>query len=101
MKMLLIVFHQSIAEHIHALLKEYDINAFSELQNVAGRGETGPNTQFLLSPGANRMIFTAVSEKAAYRLTEGLTRFKTEQEASQRDTPCHVHVFAIACEQTL
>jgi len=41
MKMLLIVFRQSMVEHIHALLKEYDVNAFTELHNVAGRGETG------------------------------------------------------------
>ena len=27
MKVLLIVFHQSIVEHIHALLKEYEVNA--------------------------------------------------------------------------
>jgi nitrogen regulatory protein PII len=40
MKMLLIVFRQSMVEHIHALLKEYDVNAFTELHNVAGRGET-------------------------------------------------------------
>ena len=30
MKMLLIVFRQSMVEHIHALLKEYDVNAVAE-----------------------------------------------------------------------
>jgi hypothetical protein len=40
MKMLLIVFHQSIVEHIHALLNEYEVNAFTELHNVAGMGKT-------------------------------------------------------------
>jgi hypothetical protein len=39
MKMLLIVFRQSMVEQIHALLKEYDVNAFTELHNVAGRGD--------------------------------------------------------------
>ena len=30
MKMLLIVFRQSLVEHIHALLKEYDVTAVAE-----------------------------------------------------------------------
>ena len=98
MKMLLIVFRHSIVEHVHALLKEYEVNAFTELHNVAGRGETGPTVQFLLSPGANCMILTAVSEQLAYRLIDGFTRFKTEQEKGQHD---RVHVFILPCEQVV
>ena len=98
MKMLLIVFRQSIVEHIHALLKEYDVNAFTELHNVAGRGETGPTVQFLLSPGANCMILTAVSEQLAYGLIDGFTRFKAEHGMGQHD---HVHIFILPCEQVV
>ena len=98
MKMLLIVFRQSVVEHIHALLKEYEVTAFTELHNVAGRGETGPTVQFLLSPGANCMILTAVSEQRAYRLIDGFTRFKAEQGKSQHD---NLHVFVLPCEQVV
>jgi nitrogen regulatory protein PII len=98
MKMLLIVFHQSIVKHIHALLKEYEVNAFTELHNVAGRGETGPTVPFLLSPGVNCMILTAVSEQLAYRLIDGFTRFKAEQGMGQHD---NVHVFILPCEQVV
>lgn len=98
MKMLLIVFRQSIVQHIHALLKEYDVNAFTELHNVAGRGETGPTVQFFLSPGANCMILTAVSEQLAYRLIDRFTRFKAEQAMSQHDS---AHVFVLPCEQVV
>ena len=98
MKMLLIVFHQSIVEHIHAMLKEYEVNAFTELHNVAGRGESGPTVQFFLSPGANCMILTAVSEKLAYRLIDGFTRFKAEQGMGQNN---NVHVFILPCEQVV
>ena len=98
MKMLLIVFRQSTAEHIHALLREYDVNAFTELHNVAGRGETGPNVQFFLSPGANSIILTAVSEPLAYRLIDGLTRFKAEQGLGEHS---NVHVFILPCEQAV
>jgi nitrogen regulatory protein PII len=101
MKMLLIVFRQSIVEHVHALLKEYDVNAFSELHNVAGRGETGPSVQFFLSPGANSMILTAVSEQLAYRLIDGFTRLKAEQGLHQKDNAFPLHVFILPCEQVV
>ena len=98
MKMLLIVFRQSMVEHIHALLKEYEVSAFTELHNVAGRGETGPTVQFLLSPGGDCIILTAVSEQLSYRLIDGFTRLKTEQGMGQRD---NVHVFVLPCEQVV
>ncbi len=101
MKMLLIVFRQSIVEHIHALLKEYDVTAFTELHNVAGRGETGPSVQFFLSPGANCMILTAVSEQLAYRLIDGFTRLKAEQGLHQKDNTFPLHVFILPCEQVV
>lgn len=98
MKMLLIVFRQSIVEHVHALLREYEVNAFTELHNVAGRGESGPTVQFFLSPGANCMILTALSEQVAYRLIDGFTRFKAEQGTGQHD---NLHVFVLPCEQAV
>ena len=101
MKMLLIVFRQSLVEHIHALLKEYDVNAFTELHNVAGRGEIGPNVQFFLSPGANCVIFTAVAEPLAYRLIDGFTSLKAEQGARQQDSVLSLHVFVLPCEQVV
>ncbi len=101
MKMLLIVFRHSMVEHIHALLREYDVTAFTELHNVAGRGETGPNVQFLLTPGSNCMILTAVSEQLAYRLIDGFTRLKADPKMHQGDTMLPLHVFVLPCEQAV
>ena len=60
MKMLVIVFRESLVEQVHALLNDYEVSAFSELHNVAGKGATGPTSQFFLAPMTNRMILTAV-----------------------------------------
>lgn len=98
MKMLLIVFRQSIVEHVHALLREYEVTAFTELHNVAGRGESGPTVQFFLSPGANCMILTALSEQVSDRLIDGFTRFKAEQGMAEHN---NVHVFVLPCEQAV
>ena len=101
MKMLLIVFRHSMVKHIHALLREYDVTAFTELHNVAGRGETGPNVQFLLTPGSNCMILTAVSEQLAYRLIDGFTRLKADPKMRQGDNMLPLHVFVLPCEQAV
>ena len=55
MKMLLIVFRQSVVEHIHALLKEYEVTAFTELHNVAGRG--GNRTHRSVPPVTRRQLY--------------------------------------------
>ena len=101
MKMLMIVFRESIAEQIHALLKDYDVTAFTELQNVSGRGETGPTLHFSLSAGANRMILAAIPEQMAARVIEGLTRYRAEhmQKLSEHTFP--LHVFVLPCEQVV
>jgi hypothetical protein len=101
MKMLLIVFRESIVEHIHALLKEHDVIAFSELHNVEGRGETGPAVKAFLSPSANCMILAATPEHVAYRLIEGFTRFREEHGLHQHGHTFPLHVFTLPCEQVV
>jgi len=101
MKMLMIVFRESMAEQIHALMKDYEVTAFTELQNVSGRGETGPTLHFSLSAGANRMILVAIPEQLAYRVIEGLTRYRTEHMRQQAEDTFPLHVFVLPCEQVI
>jgi hypothetical protein len=101
MKMLMIVFRESIAKQIHGLMKEYEVTAYTELQNVSGRGETGPTLHFSLSAGANRMILAAIPEQLAYRLIEGLTRYRTEHMRQQAEDTFPLHVFVLPCEQVV
>ncbi len=101
MKMLVIVFRESLIEQIHALLNDYNVAAYSELHNVTGKGATGLTSQFFLAPATNRMILTAVSDQLAYRLIEVFTRFRLEQEAAQGDNIVPLHVFVLACEQAV
>lgn len=101
MKMLMIVFRESLVEQVHALLKEYDVNAFSELHNVDEKGATGSTSQFFLAPATNRMILAAVSDQLAYRLIDVLTRFRLEQETTHGDSIFPLHVFVLPCEQAV
>ncbi|MCS6897607.1 MAG: hypothetical protein NZM29_06490 [Nitrospira sp.] len=101
MKMVLIIFRETMASHVHDLLKEYSVTAFTELHNVSGRGMTGPTVQFSLSADANRMIFAAVSEEVALRLVEGLTQFRSEHFKRQGGHPVPLHAFLLPCEQVV
>lgn len=101
MKMLMIVFRESIAQQIHALMKDYEVTAYTELHNVSGKGETGPTLHFSLSTGANRMILAAIPESVAYRVIEGLNRYRTEQLQQRTDDAFPLHVFVLPCEQVV
>ncbi len=101
MKMLVIVFRESLVEQVHALLNEYEVSAFSELQNVTGKGVTGSTSQFFLAPTTNRMILAAVADQLAYRLIDAFTRFRLEQEAAKGDSLFPLHVFVMPCEQAV
>ena len=101
MKMLVIVFRESLVESVHTLLKEYDVSAFSELHNVTGKGVTGSTSQFFLAPTTNRMILAAVPDQLAYRLIDAFTRFRLEQEAAKGDSIFPLHVFVMPCEQAV
>lgn len=101
MKMLMIVFRESLAEQVHALLNDYEVSAFSELHNVAGKGATGSTSQFFLAPTTNRMILAAVSEQLAYRLIDAFTQFRLKQEAAKGDSIFPLHVFVLPCEQVV
>jgi len=101
MKMLLIIFRESLSEHVHALMKHHDVTAFTELHNVSGTGETGPTIQFSLATGANRMILAAIPESAAYRLIDAFERFRSERVRQRTDDLIPLHVFALPCEQVV
>ena len=101
MKMLIIIFRESIVEHIHTLLREYNVTAYTELHNVSGKGETGPSFKAFFSPGANCMIFASIAEPAAGRVIQGFIRFREEHELHEHGETFPLHVFALPCEQVV
>lgn len=101
MKMLMIVFRESMAEQIHALLKENQVTAYTELHNVSGKGETGSTLHFSLSTGANRVILAAIPEQAAYRVIDELTRYRMDHMRQQGEGTFPLHVFVLPCEQVV
>ena len=101
MKMLLIVFRESLQEEIHALLTQYGVSAFSELHNVIGAGETGAAFHAFSGSGANDMILTAMSEDLADRVVEGFKLFRDQRVHELHVARIPLHVFVLPCLQAL
>jgi len=99
MKMLLIVFRESLEEEIHGLLQEHHVKAFTELHKVGGTGETGAAFHSFSWPGVNSMILTALSDDEAKRLVEGFKMFRDQRAQQQHGAKIPLRVFVLPCEQ--
>jgi hypothetical protein len=101
MKMLLIIFRESLEEEILGLLNEHNIRAFTELHKVGGVGETGAAFHAYTLSGVNTIIFTALAEDHADRVLEGLTAFRDQRVQEQYGAKVPLHVFVLPCLQAV
>lgn len=97
MKMLLIVFRESLEEEIHGLLHTHHVNAFTELHKVTGTGETGTAFHSFTWPGVNSMILTALPDDEADRVVEGFKVFRDERRHGQHGANIPLRVFVLPC----
>lgn len=101
MKMLLLVFRDSLEEEIHRLLNKLGVQAFTEITKVSGTGEAGAAFHSFTWPGANMMILTALTEDHAERVVEGLKAFRDELAQQQHGSKIPLRVFVLPCEQVV
>ena len=101
MKMLLIVFRESLEEEIHALLHTHHVNAFTELHKVAGAGATGTAFHSFMGPGGNGMILTALPDDHAERVVEGFKVFRDERRHEQHGINIPLRMFVLPCVQMI
>ena len=101
MKMLLIVFRDSLEDEMLVVLKELGVKAFTELQKVGGTGETGAAFHSFTSPGANSMILTALPKDHAERVVSGLQSFRDQLAKQQKGAKIPMRVFVLPCLQVV
>ncbi len=98
MKMLIMIFRDSLGEDLRGLLEELNIKAFTEAPKVLGRGEAGAALDSVDWPGFNSMIFAALDEDQAQRLGDGLKAFRDRIAQRQRGAKVPLRVFVLPCE---
>ncbi|MER3424431.1 MAG: hypothetical protein C4293_15645 [Nitrospiraceae bacterium] len=101
MKMLLIVFRDSLDQEIRRLLKELNTRAFTEASDLVGMGETGSTFNSFGWPGVNSIILTAVEGEHAQRVVHGLKAFRDRMARQQHGAKIPVRVFVLPCEQAI
>lgn len=101
MKMLMVVFRDSLQDEVIMLLKDCDVKAYTLIQNVAGAGETGTALGSFASPGVNSMLLVVLPKEQADRSVEAL---KSYRDGLAEDHPAHkvpIRAFVLPCAQVV
>jgi len=101
MKMLLLVYRQSLDHDLQKLLKDLDVKAFTEAPKVFGMGEAGTAFSSFDWPGFNSMILAAMEEKQADLVVARLKAFRDQLAQRQQGAKIPMRVFTLPCERVL
>lgn len=101
MKMLMVVFRESLEEDILRVLRELGVKAFTELPSVVGAGEAGAAFHSFTSPGANSIVLTALSEDQTEQVVKGLRDYRDALSRQQHGAAIPLRVFILPCEQVV
>lgn len=101
MKMLMIVFRQSLEEDLMKVLKELGVKAFTEVPSVVGSGDAGTAFHAFVSPQANSIVLTALTEEQADQVIKGLQAYRDSLADRQHGAYIPLRVFALPCEQVV
>jgi hypothetical protein len=99
MKMLLVVFRQSLEEDVLTLLSDLNVQAFTESPKVFGVGEAGSAFSSIDWPGHNCMIFSALPDEQAEVVVRRLRSFCDELSQRQHGAKIPLRIFLFPCEQ--
>ena len=100
MKMLMVVFRQSLEEDILQLLREQHVKAFTEAPKVFGVGEAGNAFASFDYPGHNCLIFSALPDEQAEQVAGMLKAFRNRME-QRKGVNVGLRVFLLPCEQVV
>ncbi len=98
MKMLVLIFRESLEQDVLQLLEELDVKGFTEAPKLQGRGETGKTFQTFGWPGYNAMILAAMEEEQAEHVIKRLKTFSHAAQRRQRVAKIPLRLFAVPCE---
>lgn len=101
MKMLMIIFRESLEQDMLKLLKELEVQAFTELPSVLGSGEAGPVFHTLAMPQTNAMVLSALTDDHAERVIADLRAYRENLTERQSGAYIPLRVFVLPCDQVV
>jgi hypothetical protein len=99
MKMLIMMFRQSLEPEVLGHLHDLDVNAFTLAPKVLGQGKTGKAFGSYESPGCNGMLFTALDDDREQEVIASLRAFHDTLRQRQHGAKIPFHIFSLHCDQ--
>ena len=101
MKMIVIVFRQSLDHDLLNLLETLDVKAFTQAPEVWGQGESGHAFGSFSWPGCNSLLLAAMPDARIAEILSAIRRFRDDLSRNQHGASVPLHVFTVPCEQVL
>jgi len=98
MKMLMIIFKESLEEEVQGVLTRHHVKAFTEMHDVTGVGEGGATLHSHSWPGYNIMILAALPEPEADKVVGALKDYREGLVKKQGNAKIPLRVFTLPCE---
>ena len=98
MKMLMLIFKESLEEEVKAVLARHQVKAFTEMHELTGMGEGGATLHSLSWPGFNNMVLAAMPDSEADKVIGALKKYRDGLAAKQGNDRIPLRVFALPCE---
>jgi hypothetical protein len=99
--MVMVVFRNSLESDVFAVLRDLQIEAFTNLPEVYGAGVTGGAFHSLEWRGANAMVLVALDEPLTARLLEALGTLRRRKHGGGGRAGNPLRAFVLPCLQAL
>jgi len=99
MQMLMVVFRSSLKARVHELLHQCGVNAFTEVPETVGYGQTGPAEGLSFYPGTNSVVLVALDDEHIVRVTKAVTAWCKEAEKHPGWQKPSIRAFSWPCAQ--
>ena len=101
MKMLVLIFRNSLQEEILSLLKNEKIQAYTMIPKVHGMGETGAAFDSFTSQVENSLVLLALDNEPAHRMIEAFQALRTRLSQYQQGTAIPMKLRVMPCEEII
>jgi hypothetical protein len=101
MKMLVLIYRDSLQEEILSLLKNEKIQAYTMIPKVHGTGETGAAFGSFTSEGENSLALLALDNEPAHRMIEAFQALRTRLSQYQQGAAIPMKLMVMPCEEII
>ena len=101
MQMVAVIFRKSLENEVLTVLRACNVQAFTDIGEVWGAGESGQVFNSFARPGFNSIVLAALDEPDAERVVMALRVFREDAVRQQRGAPVPLHVFLLPCQQAV